>query len=149
VRLFAYHNWQFKTSQQTYHAYYCINETSLKNVEFNVGYSITMGLTVKPRYTEVSGEASMIRYNETFGIVRYLYITKLGPGQKYWHTTKIILLILSKSYDAKNRYDQKSHDQKFICYNQSLFYNFIPWQNFGIKRLVAHVKILHQTSAMV
>jgi len=34
--------------------------------------------TVKPRYTEVSGEASTIRYNETFGIARYLYITKLG-----------------------------------------------------------------------
>src|SRR6185437_13530544 len=33
--------------------------------------------TVEPRYTEVSGEASMIRYNEIFGIVRYLYITKL------------------------------------------------------------------------
>ena len=34
--------------------------------------------TVKPRYTEVSGKASTIRYNETFGIARYLYITKLG-----------------------------------------------------------------------
>jgi len=47
-------------------------------VNFNVVYYDTKQSTVEPRYTEVSGEASLIRYNEIFGIVRYLYITKLG-----------------------------------------------------------------------
>ena len=36
----------------------------------NVKKTLEIISTVKPRYTEVSGEASTIRYNETFGIAR-------------------------------------------------------------------------------